>query len=233
VSKWKKLGDCTVPHGKRGAWEISTLIKEKEFEGLGLLGLLRTMRDNPETYVPPGTYKRLVNRQRATVVMSNTPFEVRTNYEAQRDAKGHVLINGLGMGMLLEALLHKEGVTLITVVEFSDDLIHLVGPHYRKLAGEKGVELEIVHDNAFLFQPRRVYDYVWHDIWDNISPENLPDMADLNRKYGKFAHKQGTWTRDYLRRKMRQDEQTMEDIKRWYADEIAANKRRQSEKPGR
>lgn len=48
--------------------------------------------------IPVGTY--VVLRQSGQVVMSNTPMEKRTNDEFVENAHGHVLIGGLGIGMV-------------------------------------------------------------------------------------------------------------------------------------
>ena len=39
------------------------------------------------------------------------------------------------------------------------------------------------------------FDAVWHDIWDEISDENLPEMHKLHRKYGQRANWHGSWAR--------------------------------------
>ena len=62
--------------------------------------------------------------------MSTTPFEQRTNRTAFYDATGRVLINGLGLGMLLAAILRKPDVKRVRVIEHDADVIALVGPTF-------------------------------------------------------------------------------------------------------
>ena len=141
--------------------------------------------------VAPGTYTRLVHERRG-VVMSDTPAERRDHVEFVVRAKGHVLINGLGLGMCLAAVLARPEVVRATVVEADPDVVALVGPHY---AGDPRVE--IVRADAYEYRPPKGVRYgaVWHDIWDTITSENLPGMTRLHRKYGRRAEWQGSWAR--------------------------------------
>jgi len=85
----------------------------------------------------------------------------------------------------------------VTVVEKSKDVISLVAKHY---LGDHRVT--IVNADAYLYKPPKgvKYDAVWHDIWDNICGDNLPEMTRLHRKYGKRADWQGSWCRSLCRR---------------------------------
>ena len=65
----------------------------------------------------PGTYVKLIDKQAKEIVMSDTTMEQRTNYAVLYRANGHVLIGGLGIGMILLAIQEKPEVKSITVVE--------------------------------------------------------------------------------------------------------------------
>lgn len=131
-----------------------------------------------------------------TLVMSDTPAECRDHMEAVRNAKGSCLINGLGIGMVLKNILLKPEVTDVTVVDISQDLIDLVSPFYTD------PRIKYVCSDAFLYKPEKgkKFQMVWHDIWDNICADNLPEMTKLHRKYGKCAEWQGSWARYQCRR---------------------------------
>ena len=47
--------------------------------------------------------------------------------------------------------------------------------------------IKIINEDAFEFKPPKDkrYDFVWHDIWDDICTDNLPEMTKLHRKYVK------------------------------------------------
>lgn len=192
-----KFGTVTVPDGKKGLWEISTFTVTNDDL---LMHNLRAWRDNGGlTAMKPGTFKRLTHKNRG-VVMSNTRMEVNTAYECYVGATGRVLINGLGLGMVLEGVLSKPDVTYVRVIELEQDVIDLVGPHFAH-----DPRVEIVCADAYKYKPEKdaKFDYVWHDIWDDLSSDNFPKMATLNRKYAKKATKQGTWSRDEVRRQER------------------------------
>lgn len=172
--------NVTVPDGECGDWKVETFTVGEP---------TARMFCRPSEYVPPGTYKRLTRGH--VVVMSNTPMEEHTNRPIIRHAKGDVMINGLGLGMVLTAILAKEDVRSITVIEKSSEVIQLVGPSF---ADER---VTIVHDDALTHKPEKNarYDAVWHDIWDFICADNLEDMKLLHRRYGRRADWQGSWAR--------------------------------------
>jgi hypothetical protein len=102
------------------------------------------------TGVPPpaGTYTKLAHAGRG-IVMSDTPDEMRDHQGAIARARGSCLINGLGLGMFLAAVLNnKPDVSDVTVVEIDVDVIALVGLSY---AADR--RLTIVHADAFAYQP--------------------------------------------------------------------------------
>lgn len=191
------FGTVTVPTGQRGPWKIDDVtLDDKKDIGFWMENA-RALRDNPIMYCRPGTYRRLVHKKRG-VVMSNTTMERRTAIDAYIHATGCVLVNGLGLGMVLEGILNRDRVTHVTVVEIDPDLCVLVGDYFKA----KDKRVAIVNDDAYTFKPPygAHYDYVWHDIWDDISESNLPQMAKLTRKYRKpLSERQGVWSRDVVR----------------------------------
>ena len=143
--------------------------------------------------VPPGEYTRLKRNKDSwgNIVMSDTPAEMDDHWYAVANAKGSCLLNGLGIGMVLKNILLKSEVTDVTVIEISQDLIDLVGPHYND------PRVTIICMDALEYKPvkDKKYGMVWHDIWDGICSDNLEDMKKLHRRYGKKAEWQGSWAR--------------------------------------
>lgn len=182
----KKI-DIEVPDGVCGDWRIESFIVSAVD---AKWTAVRAAYNGPDEYVPPGTYKRLVRGN--TVVMSNTPMEVRTNEAFIRNARGNVLINGLGLGMVLSAILRKPEVESVTVVEIASEVIELVGPSFRDDA-----RVQIVHADALTYRPEKDerFDCIWHDIWDYICASNLPQMHQLHEKYARRATWQDSWCR--------------------------------------
>lgn len=156
MKRWKKFGDATVPDGRSGPWTIDTFtISEAEARRYNIFNM-RT----PFMWIDPGTYRRLRHDSRG-VVMSNTPMEVRTNQWAYCQARGRVIVNGLGLGMFLEGILQKPEVTYVRVIELDEHVIRLVGPHFRK-----DPRVEIIQGDAYTYCPARgeTFDFAWHDI---------------------------------------------------------------------
>jgi spermidine synthase len=150
--------------------------------------------------VPKGeTFTRLMRN--GTLVMSDTPAEMRDHGMAVRNAYGSCLINGLGLGMVLKNILLRPDVTDVTVVEISQELIDLVGPHYAD------PRLTIVCSSAFDYKPPKGkrYDMVWHDIWDDLCTDNLKEMTVLHRKYGRLCEWQGSWGKELLQSRMQRE----------------------------
>lgn len=196
-----EFGTSTVPDGQKGDWRISTFEVKPEKENLELfMSNFRAIRDGHSfTCVRPGTYKRLTHKTRG-VVMSNTHMERRTAYQCYTNATGRVLINGLGLGMVLEGVLSKPDVVHVKVIESEADVLALVAPHFKA-----DLRVEFVHADAFAYKPTKddQYDYVWHDIWDTLDEDNFPAMAKLNRKWARRTEAQGTWSRKEVRAQVR------------------------------
>lgn len=132
--------------------------------------------------------------------MSDTPAEMRDHLVAVHRARGSVLINGLGLGMYLQAVLAKPEVADVTVVEIAPEVIRLVGPTYAS-----DPRLTIVCADAFAYEPPKGkrYQCVWHDIWPDINVDDLAQHARLLRKYGRRADWQGAWLHELLQAEKR------------------------------
>jgi hypothetical protein len=173
-----------ISEGTLGKWSVMRFsVSEDQAKFTALRAAMKG-----RVYVPPGTYTRLECKGRGTV-MSDTPDEMRDHGYAVHAAHGHVLLNGLGIGMVLTNILKKKYVTAVTVVEIDADVIALVGPNYTD------PRVTIIHESAFEYAPPKGtrYGAVWHDIWDTICGDNIPQMTKLKRKYGRRADWQGCW----------------------------------------
>jgi hypothetical protein len=195
---WKNITELPkpvpveVPDGKSGPWEVFSYTVSKADEDFGRMRAM--FSSSRGRFVPAGTYKGLKREQH--IIMSNTPDEIRDCYEFFREAGGRVLINGLGLGIALDVILHKKteeglyAVQEVFVIEKSEDVLNLVGPTFLK---DKRVHL--IHDDAYTFKapPGPYFDAVWNDIWDGICADNLEGMHKLHRKYGRKTKWQGSW----------------------------------------
>jgi len=83
-------------------------------------------------------------------MMFDTPDEVADLLGVFHHAKGRCLVNGLGLGVVVNGLLVKPEITYVTVVENNPDVVELVGGHWLEKYGDR---LSIVIDNALTYRP--------------------------------------------------------------------------------
>lgn len=189
ASKWKPDRSYEVapwlPEGQVGAHRVERFtVDPKRWQGYG------------PRHVPEGTYTRLMRGD--TIVMSDTPDEHRDHTCAIYAARGEVLVAGLGIGMVAAEMLKRPEVTHVTVVEISEDVIALTGPHLKALYGDR---LTIVHASIYDYMPPKgqAFDCMWFDVWDDINPDNLTAMKRLHRRFARRKRTPdayvGSWAR--------------------------------------
>ncbi len=129
----------------------------------------------------PGIITQLRSKS-GTIIMSDTEMERRTNRWFVRQANGHVLIGGLGLGMILLAIQDKPEIESITVIELEQEIIDLVSPQL-----PLNDKVTILCDDILTWKPPAdmKYDTIYFDIWNAICEDNYDDMVLLNRRYGR------------------------------------------------
>lgn len=151
-----------------------------------------------------GTYTRLIlNGQ---LWMSDTDAERRDHMlvlrEAERVEARRVLINGLGLGMVIKGLLSFEHVEHVDVVERDQRVADLVGPHYTQ-TGRVAVHIGDAYEQCRRWPRGTRWDVGWSDIWADVSTDDLPDMARLNRSYGRRCGWHACWGQELIIRESR------------------------------
>lgn len=150
---------------------------------------------HPERFCPPGRYTKLTRNGK--LWMSDTPAERRDHAQAVTHATGRVLVFGLGLGLVIEAMLRKPDVTSIRVIEIDPDVIRCVRPHLEWLGhyARDYQRVEIIEADAMTYTPKRFekYDAVWADIWADICGDNLPEIKKLRRRWRDRAGWFGAW----------------------------------------
>lgn len=183
----------SLEEGVSGAWSIRKFtVSERESRLQGILSLGKGGR-----FPSPGNYTGLYRRD--TVIMSDTPDEIRDHLGVIHAATGDVLIAGLGLGVVLQAIARKPEVESVTVIEISSDVIGLVKP---QIADRDWFsKVSVIEADIFAWKPPKeaMYDVAWFDIWDNLCTDNLSEMATLHRRFGRRAVYQGSWGKEYLR----------------------------------
>jgi hypothetical protein len=145
----------------------------------------------------PGSYTRLDVDGR--LWMSDTDDEARDHAEAYWEAQrrgGRVLIHGLGLGMVVGAVLALPQVEHVDVVEIDPRVARLIGPHYES----ERCTVHVGDALTYAWPAGSRWNVVWHDIWPEITASNLPEMHRLHRRFGRRADWQGSWARWHAER---------------------------------
>lgn len=211
------MADLQAPGKPLTLWDRMTIdLPEGEVDGLRVKkfeikpfdrgNLRQALRMGRGT--KPGWYTKLVDCKTKTLWMSDTDAEKSDHFLAVRAIEfskaERVMINGLGLGMVLNAALSFNHVTQVDVVERDERVIKLIGSHYTK-------DPRVVIHHADAWDQRKQWpkgtrwDVGWSDIWSDVNPENLREMATMNRSYGGRCGWHRCWAQDTLQRMRRQE----------------------------
>lgn len=192
---------------KPGEWDNWYVEQVTVTPGDEAFGRLRAGLNNHVRFVPSGTYTRLTHN--GTTVMSDSPDEkcdhgepVAVALQLARTGLVHCLVNGLGLGMVANALLSIPNVRRVIVVEKERAVYELIG---RRLELKYQGRLVVKLADAFTWKPdRSYYDVIWNDVWDTINSDNLEEMDLLEAKYVGRCTWQGSWARKLCERRLRE-----------------------------
>lgn len=163
--------------------------KVQKFEYEAGLAQLQHVRDGGRGSAP-GTHYRLIRRNHDlkarypwTLTMSDTDAEIMDFLQDLVTVRGRVLVAGLGMGLVVKAMLMSDDVHKIDVVEINKDLVD--SPLGRYVArSDKRVKIHLgdIYDFPRVQDPPErgtKYDWVWADVWDTYSPDNVEEAARI------------------------------------------------------
>jgi hypothetical protein len=126
--------------------------------------------------------------------MADTLMERSMMLLAAREAKGKVLVGGLGLGIYPQITLYlKRPVTSITIVESHPDVIRLVEPTVQKFALSHGVPVRILNDSIenFMQNTDEQFDTIYLDTWGDLHYKFLGYINYLVSLASKIATPQG------------------------------------------
>lgn len=204
------LEKANIPEGQSGDWCVETY--EISDGDAAFYNLRCAINGRSHMSVRPGKHTKLLYKDQ--IFMSDTPFEINTMREFYVHATGHVLITGLGLGLIAASVAQKESVETVIVIEKSYDVIELVAKHYDY------DNLIVVWADAFTFNPRKEgyldkgqkYDWVFHDIWPDINPDNYGEMKFLHRRYAHWAKNQISWSRFLVEAELKKEKSMLVQI---------------------
>lgn len=193
------MNATSLPDGTSGTVEVKRIhVSEDEARW----SQLRSAINHRGSGVRAGTYVAVYRD--GDLWMSDTPDEQRDHapviWECRRQGADRAILNGLGIGMVLNALLHEPSICHIDVVEIDPDVIALVGPYYQQVAEGNAKSLAIHEADAYTkaWATGTRWDIAWHDVWQDSCLDNLPEMTRLHRRYGRRVRWQESWNRQRL-----------------------------------
>lgn len=195
-----RIPKSIVPIGKSGDWEVQKFnISKEDADFFNLFNLRQHLNYTSGRAIKPGNYTKLINN--STLIMSDTPAEMRDHFVFYDEAYGNVLINGLGLGLIARALLLKPEVDKLTINEISEDVIKLAGPTLQK---EFKGRVVINHTDALTWKPfdGERFNAVWHDIWGEACANNYEEIKKLHRRYGRWLIQpayNNSWSAEWVR----------------------------------
>jgi len=186
-----------MPEGKFGSAQIKHFTTTQEQSTFCKLRALLNHRATE--FISPGKYARLLVH--GGVMMTDTDMERATNLELIRQAKGHVLVGGLGLGMVVFALLAKKPkIHSLTVLEYNPDVMELVCRHL-----PKDPRLSVIDADVFTWKRRRLdpkFNTIYMDIWPNVGGNYGSKVAQLREHYQPMLSPKGwmgDWQTEYHR----------------------------------
>jgi len=143
--------------------------------------------------ISPGNYTVLYRKfgNSWLNIMQDTEQEYGEHDWLTSRMSGHILIAGLGIGMIHIPLLASSDVTSVTVVEKEQDVIDLVWPYC-----EKDDRYTLVHDDIETWVPPEgsYWDYAWFDAWVFNNEMSYEDhMALMQERYSDYIGSSGQW----------------------------------------
>lgn len=202
---WTKMAEVH-PEGEKGEAQLKHIVVSETDAAFTRMRAMATGgREEP---VSAGTYAHLmVNR---VLMMSDTRSEQRSNMGLIVNAKGDVLIAGLGLGMVIFPLMEKTTVKSVFVVEKSYDVIDLIeGPLRAALTEQFGEDrandLGILEADIFEWEPPEgvKWDTIYFDIWADKSTDNLEEMAKLHQKFARRKTSKDAWMDSWERDRLK------------------------------
>ena len=134
---------------------------------------LKINKDKYQEETPIGYFKNRFDYpaiiEEDTIWMSLIPHEINTMKEPIAEAKGNVLVFGLGLGYYAFMVSEKPDVKKVTIIEKDENIINLFKKHLLDKFPHKE-KINIIEDDAYHFLDitKETYDYAFIDIYHNV-----------------------------------------------------------------
>lgn len=165
---------------RRSASESAMAMKGRKIEvGWPDYALLRRQTLGTLHHVPPGE-----------VVMDDTLTELRKHLPIVMNARGRVLVSGLGIGCVVRGLLASPLVEKVDVIEIDLDVCRVIGTEFR---GNPRVEIHLGDALSIGWPSDWRWDFAWHDIWCDGNAGLARLHVNLILTYRDRVDRQGAW----------------------------------------
>ena len=144
---------------------------------------------------------RVASNGNTTNLFSTKGFQIMDNSEREynehkafwKNAKGDVLITGLGIGFSHCNLVNNPNITSVTIIEKYQDVIDLVWDHC-----SKDDRFNLIHADANTWEIEGYWDCIWIDHWVlNISEDTIDDfIKSMTTKYSPHCSWLGFWLKE-------------------------------------
>lgn len=124
------------------------------------------------------------------IVMEDSRKELSRHLPIWLQAKGRVLITGLGLGCVVRGLLASPFVTHVDVIEINEDILRIVGAEF---VGNERVTLHHGDAREFEFPEGTEWDFAWHDIWTEGNEGLHLEHMKLIKRFIAHVDDQGAW----------------------------------------
>ncbi len=135
---------------------------------------------------PPGMYTALVHKHDG-VNMIDSPVLIQDQQEVVKDAFGHIVVGGLGLGLVVGMLIDIDDVKKVTVIENNQDVINLVWHAY-----SMNTKCSMRFANAKTIPEKQMkllgqVDRVWLDLWPTDDSSSVSERWSAYKKWSKIC----------------------------------------------
>lgn len=127
---------------------------------------------------------------RGEIVMEDSERELRRHMPIWLNARGRVLITGLGLGCVVRGLLANPAIEHVVVIEMDPRIVGMVWPEF-----EDDQRAMLIQGDALKVElPAWMrFEFAWHDIWCEGN-DGLHELHfDLIKRFKSRCRRQGAW----------------------------------------
>tara|TARA_R100001443_G_scaffold114843_1_gene131436 strand:+ start:1184 stop:1732 length:549 start_codon:yes stop_codon:yes gene_type:complete len=172
-----------IPNGVSGIYEIAEYTTETTDNMWQVY--LQMKRESHSSH------KVLLKKGCDMPIMQDSEAEYNEHQWLWDNATGHVLVGGLGIGMINQALVDNPNVTAVTIIELEQDVVDLVWEHCAK---DDTFNLIVADFETWNPPEGSSFDTVWADTWLSDNPITINEYQTLvSDKYSPYTTNIGFW----------------------------------------